>query len=276
MQMVRRAVPLAFVVFAMAAAAEEPAAPPPPPTQETKVLGTLPADLEGRWLLMSWLDLPQDRTQTTAAIFEVARDGDRLVVQKRYVTFPATQQAEIDASNHEGKTHWEPSADDLKQIAAGWESLPPFDPYLTSVTTELIGADAFDDTIKSDERSKGAKWLLRTVENFRAAPEIHSIRQVSAYPVTDSRGDGYVANFTALHLAAAPLPIPITIHGTARFYRLATTGTAGTAGAAPAPVTTSTVPAAVAPATPASPPVAQPPRGLLARLLDLFSGCGKR
>jgi hypothetical protein len=104
----------------------------------------------------------------------------------------------------------------------------------------LTGRDAFDATFTSDARTRDAQWVLQQTETFdaSAAP---AVRQVAVYGVLEARDGGYRGNYLNTLLAAAPFPIPITFNGTFQLIRLE----------APRP-------------------------GLLARLADLLSGCGRR
>ena len=67
--------------------------------------------------------------------------------------------------------------------------------------------------------------------------------RAGVYSALGVKDGGYVGNFSTATIAAAPLPIPIAFSGTFQAYRLR---------AAPARA-----------------------RGFLARLADLFAGCGR-
>ncbi len=107
---------------------------------------------------------------------------------------------------------------------------------------EIVARDGFDEVFTNDAKSKDAIWVVRQVERFdpSASP---TIEQINVYSALEPRGAGYYGNLVAATIAAAPLPIPITLSGHFQVFRLG-----GEA----------------------------PKRGLLARLLDLFSGCGRR
>ncbi len=221
---------------------------PPALTETTKVQGTLPPDLAGRWLAVPWLELPDGRSSTVPRLFAVRGAGEHLTVTQHFVTLPPDQQKAIDAANA-GRARWEPTTDDLRAIAAAWDTATPYDPGLRTATAELIGADAFDEAIRAEPRAAGAKWILRFVETFRPSPTNRSLKQVAAFAVTGPRDGDFVGSYSSVHVAAAPLPIPISLNGTFRLYRLDAVQDGATA---------------------------KPARGLLVRLADQLIGCGAR
>jgi hypothetical protein len=110
------------------------------------------------------------------------------------------------------------------------------------VSTEIIGADAFDDELKNEPRIKDAKWVIRN--HFLFPPSkagASTAQQVNVYGINGAEGDGYAGNYKTFVLASAPFLTPLNFEGTFRLYRLET-----------------------------------PRRGLGARVLDLFRGCGRK
>lgn len=237
------------LLLATIASADEPAAtlpktppstaaqPSPPAEQTTSVKGTVP-DLAGRWFAIGILKLPNGSERTVPAVFEVTRASGSQVLTTRFVALPAAMQRAVDQAN-EGQKAWRPTPDDLAAIASGWDTLPVQDPKIATVTTELIGRDAFDDAMKNEPAGKDALFLVRQGEAFlpTAAP---TLRQVNVYAPTATTPTGYAGSYTLAVVAAAPFPIPISLTGTSELFRLD--------GA---------------------------PRGLLGRLLDVFRGCGR-
>jgi len=233
------------LLLATIAAADEPtatppgtaAAPSPPPEQTTTVKGTVP-DLVGRWLAVGVIKLPTGTERTVAAVWEVARANGEQVLTTRFVGLPAAQQQAVEKANAAEKG-WKPTPEDLAAVTAGWDALPVQDPKIATVTTELIGRDAFDDAMKNEPAGKDALFLVRQGEAFlpTAAP---TLRQVNVYAPTATTPTGYAGSYTLAVVAAAPFPIPISLTGTSELFRLD--------GA---------------------------PRGLLGRLLDVFRGCGR-
>jgi hypothetical protein len=235
-----------LLLVAAVAVAEEPPTPAapattvppsPPAEQQTTVRGTVP-DLAGRWLVVGAIKLPTGKERTVPAVWEVARRDGQPVLTIRFVDLPAAQRQALDQANA-AETAWRPSSADLAAVAAAWDGLTVQDPKIATLTTELIGSDAFDDAMKSEAISKDALFIVRQLQNFlpTAAP---TLKQVNVYAINGTSPTGYTGNFTLAVVAAAPFPIPITLNGMAELYRLQSA-----------------------------------PQGFLARVLDVFRGCGR-
>lgn len=212
-----------------------------PPTKtefHTNVNGTVP-DLTGRWIAVCWLDLPGGQTRTAAMLWEVSAEGGQPQLRNAYAQLPAKQAEEMEKSSQDNK-RWEPSPEDMSAIAAAWDGLERMHIRPARLDNYFTGRDAFDDTFKAEPRTKDAQWVLQQTETFdaSAAP---AVRQVNVFAITETRDGGFRGNYTSTLLAAAPFPIPITFNGTFQLMRL------------------------------------EAPRGgMLTRIGDLFSGCGRR
>jgi len=242
-----RVLPLALVAMLAAhAAAEEPSAPGTQPstttTQESVVRGTPPDGLAGRWLAVSWLDIGGTGAPTVTAFWQIAEQDGKPVVTQRFGLLPGKARESFDAAGAESR-RWVPSEQDLAAVRDGWNTLPTEDVSYAKVWTEIAAPDGYDQNLKAEPRTKDALWVVR--QRFDASPASAPIvRQVFVYAVTGSEDGGFKGDFDGATVAAAPAAIPIAFKGTFRFYRL---------DAAPAPK----------------------PRGPLARILDLFRGCGR-
>ncbi len=219
-----------------------PAAAAPIP-QETVVLGTPPADLEGRWLVMMWMELAQGNIANAANFWEIARHDGKLVVTARFVRLPTEIQAAMDKASGE-HVIWKPSPADVERVRAEWDQLPTFDSHMAQVKHEISARDGFPEEVKQEARTKDAIWVNR--QRYDADPSgAPMIRQVQVYAALASTEDGgYSGNFDGLSLAAAPFPIPLKFTGTFQLYPIDHREPA--------------------------------PRGFLARLLDALAGCGRR
>jgi hypothetical protein len=229
----------ALVSFPVASADEPPAAAPAP-KQETVVNGTAP-DLIGRWLVLGWIALPGGRTTNLTSLWDVDRRDGRLVFTQRFVELPAALKTAVDGANEAG-TRWQPSPADLRAIATDWDRLPPdAGVHVAQVTTEIAGRDGFDESLKTEPRTRDATWVVRQRQDNgpEGAPVI---RQVFIWAALARADGGWTGNCDAATLAATPFPIPISVKGDFRAYRLSGE---------------------------------EPPadRGLVARLLDVLSGC---
>ena len=244
--------PLAGVLLLVLAAAHQVSRaddqPAPPastgPVEETRVTGT-PPDLIGHWLGMVWIEKPDKTVVSFPVAWDISvRDG-KTAVTHRLVTLPGPLKDAVDKANAAG-TSWQPSPDDLEQIRAAWDSLPNEEAHIAHVTNELIGRDGFDDSLKSEARTKDATWVIRQRKDFDAsgAPVL---REVAIYSALAKDDGGYTGNYDSATVAAAPFPIPITFKGSFQMYPLGGTEPAG--GTAR--------------------------RGFLSRLFDVFAGCGR-
>jgi hypothetical protein len=235
------AVVIALFVLAVTGVAADESAPPPVATQQTTIHGAPPASLVGRWLVLSWLTLPKDKIRTNAAFWQVEGEGADRKLSVRFVGLPAAQRAAINGANEEGLA-WHPQEADLAAIARGWDGLVPEEPYVTRVSTDISTRDAFDEVLKSDESTSDAQWVVRQTREFdhRAAPKI---QEALVYSVQAAKDGGWTGRHVSVTVAAALIAIPITFKGTFQLY-------------------------------PMDPAARR--QGLMAHLLDLFSGCGRR
>ena len=208
-----------------------------PPEQTTAVHGTVP-DLTGRWLVLSHIAVG-DNVRTVAALWDVTAPGGTPRIEVRFVALPATLQASLDQAN-EANSRWEPSGQQLQDLRDAWATLAPEARGASKVEIIIDGRDAFDDVLKKDETAKDSQFVIRQVVDFIPGAQ-HPIKDVLVFGVTEQFPDGFGGKYVSATIAAAPIPVPITFKGTFRMYRLESA----------------------------------PARGLLARLLDMFSGCGR-
>jgi hypothetical protein len=209
--------------------------------QTTQITGIVP-DLAGRWLLVSRVEIaPSSALGTTvAALWDVTTADGKPVLTLRQADLPPSLHDSLEKANT-AHVAWEPSARELADLGAAWGSLPVADRGIGRVETKITGSDAFDDSIKSEERTKGARFVIQQVVDFRPGVG-RPIKDVYIYGVLEERPDGWSGNYLSASVAPTPVPIPITLNGTFRAYRVES--------------------------------VAR--RGLLARLMDVFAGCGRR
>src|SRR5215813_11627173 len=207
---------LAFLTLAIRSSlcgADEPTA-----ASVTTVHGTVP-DLVGNWLVIGDVVQPQGgQGMSVASLWEVtAADGTpNLVV--RWVKLPQAVQDGLDAAN-KAQRPWDPTAADLGAIRDGWSTLPPGEaaPVRTEVT--ITGKDAFTDVMKGDEKFKDAQFIIQMIVNFAPAPG-RPIRDVYLYGAMEPLPNGWRGNYGSASVAGAPVPVPITLQGTFRAYRL--------------------------------------------------------
>lgn len=235
------AVAIAFLVLSVTGVRADEPAPPPVATQETTIHGEPPASLVGRWLVLTWLNLPKDKVRTNVAFWQIDGEGAARKLSVRFAGLPAAQRTAINGANDEGLA-WHPQEADLAAIAGAWDGLVPEEPYVTRVSTDLSTRDAFDEVLKGDESTSDADWVVRQTREFdrRAAPKI---QEALVYSVKGATDGGWTGRHVSVTVAAALIAVPITFKGTFQLYPMA---------------------------------AAARRQGLMARLLDVFSGCGRR
>jgi hypothetical protein len=210
-----------------------------PTTQyETTTQGKAPLG-PGKWLVLADLDLT-GRQRTVASFWETAQGPDGLELNEFFVDLPPSVQSKLDAVVDSGSI-WTPTEADLVAIDEAWDELPDNRRGVATVQSEIWGPDAYDDEIKAEDRTKDAIWVVRQTYQF-APGGSRPIRQVNVYGALVPEGRGFTGNYSAVAVAAAPFPVPIPYNGTFRMFAIG-----------PEPE----------------------PKGLLARLADVFAGCGR-
>jgi hypothetical protein len=228
---------LLCLAHALALLAAEPTAPAAV-TQQSESLGT-PPDFAGRWFVLADLNLPDDRHLNVPHFWDVKTADGKVVVEERQVGLPAEQKAAMAAANEKHVT-WVPTAADLEAIRDQWATLPAEDRGIASMEHRIVGKDAFDEMLKNEALLQDSDWVIQQAGEFRPN-EGRPVREVLIWGGLEQTPDGYTGNHMSVAVAAAPFPIPISFKGTFRMYRMESL----------------------------------PERGFLARLLDVFAGCGR-
>jgi hypothetical protein len=238
MPRVVRAVGLAVVLLAMvlaSARADAPAAV----SETTAVKGRVPLDLVGRWLVAHDARLPTGKLRPFVRLVEIRQGAEHLELHLHQVELPDDLKARREQAAAAGES-WHPTPDDLAIVTGRWAGLAPIPSDLDHVENELFGADAFTDELKHDEETRDSDAAIVTKEFFSGAQPVKST--IAIYGVRERSPAEFAGTFVSTSIATAPFPLPITLRGAFRAYRL---------GPAPA-------------------------RSLVARVLDLFTGCGRR
>jgi hypothetical protein len=212
-----------------------------PPEETTQVTGTVP-DLVGRWLIVARVEIApgSDLGTTTTSTWTVTGSAAKPEVTLREVDLPPALQTSLERANT-ARVRWEPSTRELADLRAAWDGLAVAERGFGHVETKITGSDAFDTVMRNEERMRGARFIVQQVVDYRPG-EGRPIKDVFIYGALEQTPDGWTGNYMSASVAPTPVPIPITLNGTFRAYRLE--AVAG--------------------------------QGLLARLLDMFSGCGRR
>lgn len=218
-----------------------PAAPAEPvtsgePTQTTTVHGT-PVDLSGRWLVLADISANNVRRTLPSFLKITTTDGKPQLVE-HFVDLPADMAAELEKHNKE-QTLWKPSAAQLAALATGWSELPKSNRGIQAVTTDIWEPSAFSEQERSDPAMQDAVWVVRETYAFAPGGQ-RPATQINVFAGKKQESGGWTGTAVIGQVLAAPFPVPITLNGSFRMLRL-------------------------------DPDAPRP--GLLARILDAFSGC---
>jgi hypothetical protein len=192
-------------------------------------------------LLYAQAVLPGDKTRALQPeVWTVSQKGDRDVAFHILdVELPKSIDEAYRTGNRQPKT-WEPSADDLALLRKEWSKLPPqvnkdvhrSDVAYANVEITIASPDKYDALTSAGagvaEALNGSAFAFQIIEHYRPLPNPpgENVAQVmerkSVYivqSVKDSMLEG--KQFTGYVAAGPGVPIPITLVGPFRFYRLA-------------------------------------------------------
>ena len=194
--------------------ADEPAAPSVKET--TQVLGDVPADIAGRWLVVGRVNLPSGKARPAARTWEIRPGDGHLELVLGRSPLPPAVTAKGDAAARAG-TGWEPDASDQRAVADAWGTGTPAGDLL-EIETVIAAAGSFPPEIVDDETVKGSPLAIVVTENFTGRERV--ARTISIYGVRERSPMALSGSFVTTTLAIAPFPIPITLKGDFRAYRL--------------------------------------------------------
>ena len=224
------------ICLAVGAQAQQPAQPGGIP-ETTEVKGKVPGDLVGRWFTVNSPTLPAGQVLHVGRLWEIRRGSEHpeLVLHRRQLAPAITEK--LQQASTAGKP-WAPDSADLAEIARQWEQLPAEETSYERIENKLIGSDAYSVEQQADPVVQGSDFLILIQETFGGAQAVRNT--YSVYAVRKSDAAGLAGTSVVTSLAIAIIPVPITYKGEFHAYRL----DAGS-------------------------------RGLIGRVLDLFSGCGR-
>jgi hypothetical protein len=214
---------------------------PAPLTETTEVHGDVPASLVGRWLAVCQAKLPNGQYRPFTRLFEIASEDGKLAFHLKQAELPLAVGKHMEPAI--GKSErWTPSPEDLEMTAAQWDQLPPVNADYRTIETKIYAAPAFTPELKNDDITKSSDYAIVLNEGFGGRDRV--VRTLTVWGIKELSPDLVKTSFITTTIAAAPLPIPITLRGESELYRVGS----GT----------------------------RPERSLVQRILDNFRGCGKR
>jgi len=184
--------------------------------ETTEVKGAVPQELVGRWLVVGAIKLPDGESRPSPTQWEIRRGPEHLELFLGRHPFPPAVTDKFNAAGAAGKT-WAPEPDDMRQIAEAWETTAPPDELHTKIENRLLGSDAYPAELQSDEATKDSEFAV-TVKEIFAGQTVG--RTYSVYGVREHTPSTLSGGFLTSSLAMAPFPIPITLKGDFKAYRI--------------------------------------------------------
>jgi hypothetical protein len=218
MSRARSAAALAVLLCAALALAQTTTTTLGPVKQTTEVKGDVPADVVGRWLVVGLVKLPDGRVRPAPRTWEIrqAAGGMELVVSLH--PLPADVNAEVNAAAEAGQP-WTPDADDLRRVDASWNDAPTTGSAdVQGIETRITTGAEYPPEYKADAVTKDSKLAILIQENFTGRTA--ALRSISIYGVRELAPAVLKGSFVNTTLAAAPIPIPITLGGDFTAYRI--------------------------------------------------------
>jgi hypothetical protein len=214
-----RALVLALVLAAAPALAESPTTTtvPAPVPQKTEVKGNVPADLVGRWLVVGVVKLPDGKVRPVARAWEIRQGPEHLELLLSLHALPGPVNQKVAAAGDAG-TSWSPDADDLRLVATDWDGAPTLAGELTGVESRITTSEEYPPEFRADAVTRDTKLAIVLQENFTGRSG--ALRSISIYGVRDETPTTLGGTFVTTTLAAAPIPIPITLNGDFTAYRI--------------------------------------------------------
>jgi hypothetical protein len=227
---------IALALVALARAQDEEfKAPTDAPTSTTEVVGEVPTDLTGTWLMVANGKLTDGRFRNTVELYTVANNGSGLDFQLLIRDLPPRIKQVVEDSNKELRV-WTPTPADVQEIGKAVDGLEPLDPmrYIRH-TVKIVGKDKSGEAIRpqlQEQASKGA-FSLEIEHAYRPQPVQGNNAQLMAdkalYTVEKVEPALLEGQHVRTILAAGFVPVPITTSGEFRMYRLRGTAVSPTA-----------------------------------------------
>lgn len=244
-----------LVAAASLAAATASAAKAPEVPHTTRVAGKAPVNIGGAWLVYAQAQFAGDKSRALQPeLWTVARKGDQdVTIRLLDVSLPKSIDESFRAANKQPKA-WEPTPADLALLRKDWSKLTPpasrdvhrGDVAYGNVNFTLASPDKYGEVFPAGdtgigEALKGSLFALQAVERFSPLPvpsgeNVAQVMERNTIYVVQKTSDSLIEGkqFTGYVAAGPGAPIPITLVGPFRFYRLAK-GSVGTAAAPSTP-----------------------------------------
>jgi hypothetical protein len=219
---------LALLLAASSALAQETTTtttPAKPPAETTEVFGDVPATFAGRWLAVCQAKLPNGNIRPFTRLVEIDTAGGKLEVHLHPGQVPDGVFKSVEASAAKGQP-WTPSPEELQAVQDGWGTASGSTATYQDIDAKLYAAPEFTPELKSDDITQSSKYALVLNETFSGGERV--MRTLTVWGFDDVTPAALKGQFITTTIAAAPLPIPITLRGDSTLYRVGDVARRGT------------------------------------------------
>jgi len=146
--------------------------------------------------------------------------GDQVDIALLDVVLPKAIQDVVQKSQ-QGQTRWVPTDKDRALLRSSWRTLKPNpkDEY-SKIEWKVIAAEHFDTGLKTDEKTRGARFAITGNQQMIPKPGQPS-NNIVVFGVRQDTGQTLSGGHVRAMMATAPFPIPIDMKGSFTMYRIA-------------------------------------------------------
>jgi hypothetical protein len=229
---------LAAIVAARALAQEGATAPQAqapgdtygPPTQSTELLGQVPIDLRGTWVIVSHGGLPSNRVRNTIEIYKIDGEGDATTLEYQVVKLPDDWKQGLEEANKAFKA-FTPTDAQVAELARTVDRLEPADANaFIRHQAKVIAPSHFAEAEvgRGGMPTENSVVALRIQHAYRPGPAKQGQAQLMSdealFVVQKAEPTRLDGDHSRIVLAAGFLPIPVVTQGPFIMYRLRAPG----------------------------------------------------
>jgi len=212
--------PALFLALAATALAQDSTTTTTTPTEvkeTTEVQGDVPEDVVGRWLVVAHVKLTDGTRRPVARTMEIRRKDSSMEIVLPRETLPPDMNLRLSQATNL-TSDWVPTPEELHQVAETWGKRERMDTDVQSVMNKLIGSSSYPPEFKDDADTKDTKFAITFQENYSGRRG--ALRSYTLHGVKEIGPKTMSGSFVTTTLAAAPIPIPITLGGDFTAYRV--------------------------------------------------------
>jgi hypothetical protein len=207
---------------------EEPASPDAPPVLKTDVIGQVPIDLRGVWLIVSNGKFPNGKFRNTLDIESIVQRDGQLAVEPLLVELPAEWQQQIDAAN-KTMQEWKPTPEQVAALGRSLDSLQRVDPKrYVKHTVRIVAPAKYGEALKPELQGlvKDTLFSVEIQHDYRPQPitdantrNVQLMSDKAFYGIQHTEPEPEGEHIRTI-LAAGFVPIPINTNGPFVMHRL--------------------------------------------------------